>query len=495
MAVKWPLANGNWSAAANWNDGTKPTTGDTVHGDGKTVTIDENVDLGAGSKLTTETRSGGSAGGGFTFSGNYTITVADLVSNVASACLTYTGSGTGAAVNANGTASLNSATCIALAHTGIGTLTVVGNGDGQNNQLRAFQNSAGGIFNLTGNVINSVSDGYGVANNSTGTINLTGVASTVATGSGAGNLSTGTLNITGNPVSTSINANAAGANNYSTGAMNVTLVGTLAGSGSSAYLSNPIRNSAGGPLTIIGSVAGSAVNVRPTVLNQSTGLVTVTGTVTAGAANLGLQRGPALRNESTTRAAIGTLGDLWAVEGGFYANNYPTTTTTTVQLEGTAGETFTLYAPGSFPVAWSPAPANVRDAVAYENGTKTGTCHVPPAASVALNVPVDDTVGTLDGGTVTQGDIDAIQLRLAQTATLASVAAQLAAAGGVPGAMSYERRSDSTAAPLYYFGTAPAGTQETAEAWNITRLDFTSGMVETGAINVAWTDRATATYT
>jgi hypothetical protein len=100
MAVKWPAANGNWSTAANWNDGTKPTTGDTVHADSRTITIDENVDLGAGSKLTTETRSGGAAGGGFTFSGDYTITVADLVSNVTSACLTYTGSGTGAVVNA-----------------------------------------------------------------------------------------------------------------------------------------------------------------------------------------------------------------------------------------------------------------------------------------------------------------------------------------------------------------------------------------------------------
>jgi hypothetical protein len=401
MAVKWPLATGVWSNAANWNDGTKPTTGDTVHADSRTITIDENVDLGAGSKLTTETRSGGAAGGGFTFSGDYTITVADLVSNVTSACLTYTGSGTGAVVNANGTvAGVNNAVCIALNHTGSGTLTAVGVGFSNAAVARAFQNSGAGIFTITGNV-SAVSTGYGAANNSTGTLNLTGVASVTSSGggTGAGNLSTGTLNITGNPSATGTLATSSGALNNSTGALNVTTVGTLAGLTTTTAVGAPIRNAAAGALTITGSVEGSAVQLRPTVQNTSTGFVRITGTVTTGADNLGMYRGPALRNEApATRAEIGTLGDLWAVEGGFYAASYPVSTTVTVELESTFGDTYTYYQPSAFPTAWSPLPADVRYDVDYQDGAKTGTCYVPPPESVALNVPVDDTVGTLEAG-------------------------------------------------------------------------------------------------
>jgi hypothetical protein len=418
MAVKWPLATGNWSNAANWNDGTKPTTGDVVHADGKTVTIDEDFNLGAGSKLTTETRSGGTAGGGFTFSTDRTLTVAEIVSNVSSACLTYTGAGT-ATVNANGTATLNNANCIAINHTGAGTLTVNGAGNATGGLAKAFQNSAAGAMILVGNMV-----GFGtvVVNNSTGSLTLTGDATTSAsnnlsavlnnstgtvtitgnpsttgstTGDGARNVSTGTMNITGNPSTTS---SGNGARNNSAGTMTVTTVGTLAGTGLTAVTGFAVNNASAGNLTVTGNVAGSAVNWRPTVYNAG-GFVQISGSVASGAANRGLFAGPALRNEAnSTRAQIGSLLDVFAVEGGFYAATYPATTEMTIELESATGDTITLYAPDAFPVAWSPLPANVRFEVIYQNGALEGTCHVPPAESVALNVPVDDTVGTYVGG-------------------------------------------------------------------------------------------------
>lgn len=45
MALKYPAANGNWSTAANWNGGTLPAAGDTVYANGKTIVIDQDVDL------------------------------------------------------------------------------------------------------------------------------------------------------------------------------------------------------------------------------------------------------------------------------------------------------------------------------------------------------------------------------------------------------------------------------------------------------------------
>jgi len=50
-------------------------------------------------------------------------------------------------------------------------------------------------------------------------------------------------------------------------------------------------------------------------------------------------------------------------------------------------------------------PADVRSATVYANGTLTGTCNVPPAASVALNVPVDNTVGSLATAAVVAADL------------------------------------------------------------------------------------------
>lgn len=45
MAIKYPLANGNWSNAANWNGGTKPVAGDDVYAGTFTVNVDENINV------------------------------------------------------------------------------------------------------------------------------------------------------------------------------------------------------------------------------------------------------------------------------------------------------------------------------------------------------------------------------------------------------------------------------------------------------------------
>ena len=109
MADKWPIATGIGSNAANWNGGTKPVPGDVVYADGKTITIDENVTV---SQLRTDTRSGGTTGGGFNTSGSVTVN-ADAYSGT-SQCLIVNESGIqngnstgGSVTSANGTVLLN----------------------------------------------------------------------------------------------------------------------------------------------------------------------------------------------------------------------------------------------------------------------------------------------------------------------------------------------------------------------------------------------------
>jgi hypothetical protein len=394
MAVKWPAANGNWSNAANWNGGTKPTTGDVVHADGKTVTIDEDFNLGASSKLTTETRSGGTAGGGFTFSTERTLTVAEIVSNVASACLTYTGAGA-ATVSANGTASFNNAACIAVNHTGAGTLTVNGNGTNAS-AGRAFQNNSTGTMTITGNPSTSGS-GSGANNNSTGTLNITGNPTTTSSGAGAFNNSTGTLNITGNPSTT---GGGNGARNASTGTMNIATVGTLSGNNSViAATGANIFNNVNGTVTVTGNLTGSSLTPRGIVLhNFADGAVTVNGTLASGDLSEGQYANRlgacALRNDSPTVAAtVTTFTDVGAIQGLFNATTYPEILTLTYD-GGLSEVEYYLNDPANGEI---PAEVDVRFGTEYAL-SRTGTCHVPPAESVALNVPVDDTVGSYVGG-------------------------------------------------------------------------------------------------
>lgn len=48
MAIKWAINSGNWSSAGTWNDGVLPTTGDTVYANGKTISFNNEINIGEG---------------------------------------------------------------------------------------------------------------------------------------------------------------------------------------------------------------------------------------------------------------------------------------------------------------------------------------------------------------------------------------------------------------------------------------------------------------
>jgi hypothetical protein len=91
-------------------------------------------------------------------------------------------------------------------------------------------------------------------------------------------------------------------------------------------------------------------------------------------------------------------------------------TSTVWTIQDTLGSDVLLYtAAGAFN---HPAESDVRNGVSY--GTiYTGTCAVPPAASVVKDVPVDNTVGTY----ALYGDLIA---RLEQCSTVAITGQQIA---------------------------------------------------------------------
>lgn len=81
MAIRYAIANGNWSSTASWDGFTLPTAADDIYADGKIISINQNIIVNS---LTTRPRSGGLPGGQFVvnnISGLF-ITASEIVSGI-----------------------------------------------------------------------------------------------------------------------------------------------------------------------------------------------------------------------------------------------------------------------------------------------------------------------------------------------------------------------------------------------------------------------------
>ena len=417
MATRWAVASGLWSATSTW-DGltTVPASGDTVHADGDVVTIDVTVNLGAGTLNTTQ-RSGGTVGGTFVLNDGVTVTAA-----------TFTAGQGGAAVagwSLSGTASATLTGNLA------GTPTA-------SNSIGAFHNSGSGTLTINGNVPHPTTS-----------------SSILVFVSG-----TGGLTVVGNVGGTTANTSARPISFRSTGTLSVT--GNVSGPTGTPTSAWAIELATSNPasVAIVGAVTGGP-NLCPAInMNCNPSAFTVTGAVTGGTGAVGIL----MTNGSAPCVITGTItsvsgqsavesitGGLLTMTGPFvtstqdrqmpfYAkkvalspilNNYFEFRNTT----GTHGTAVRLYSADA--LVDVPAPSNVRTGTVY--GALTGTCAVPAASSVAFGVAVDATTGTalltpaaaaaavwdyLRASAVTA---DSMGQRLANTATVDSTGAQLAA--------------------------------------------------------------------
>ena len=332
-----------------------------------TVSIDQDVTV---SQIRNDSTTGVTAGGTGTVSTSRTIN-ADLfrasavlitISAVSPSVVNMTG-------NIPGTVATSFNNCINM--TGNATLNYVGNVVGSLlngvQSVSAINVSTGGTLNLTGNVTggnNNVSANFttfGVRAGTNSIINIVGdVNSGIGTFGNAGvaNLTTATINITGN-----VTGNAG--------------LGSNTTSNTGVYVANGAN------------------------------LCSIVGNVTANNGGYGVfaEENPVKITGNLTNSSNGTM----AFRGGKLFLEQPTQW----QFRKTDLSTITLYTPGV--AIGFPATNNVRTGITYgPTNNLTGTCAVPPANTVSLGVPVDNTVGTasLDANAL------AIALDAALTASL-----------------------------------------------------------------------------
>ena len=304
MAVKWAIASGNWSATASWNSFTLPVQGDEVYADGKTININQNIDV---LRLTTAPRTGGTPGGAFNITTSGLTITASIIEAGTTNCLVstlsagqtlninsstistgtystyaYISSANGATINLTGTISFGVRTAtntVYAVYFDSGTYNMNGNilgASSGNNSYALYLVSS--TLNLTGNIVagnGSSTRGVYLINNSS--INATGSV-------WGGNSSSwaiytyqniGNIRITGD-VYGGVNTNAYGI--YLLTGGNLQITGNLIGrSGASAY---PVFLSSAS-MSLTGNVsAGSAANNWGIyVLNSD---VTVVGNVSGG---------------------------------------------------------------------------------------------------------------------------------------------------------------------------------------------------------------------
>ena len=192
-----------------------------------------------------------------------------------------------------------------------------------------------------------------------------------------------------------------------------------------------IQVNSGNIYNLTGNVYGQGVSRRNTPIYLSTGIgsFNLTGNLYGGAC-IGVAGSSNTNIVGDISVTTNTNAiDFWNTYVSIpliFSGNITTTTANTITfdtlrvhptgniswqfLTTNAGQFRTLYTPGV--ATGHPAEANVRTGVTYgPTNNLTGTCAVPPANTVSLGVPVDNTVGT--------AQLDTNALAASLTATLA----------------------------------------------------------------------------
>lgn len=307
------------------------------------------------------------------------------------------------------------------------TLTANAYGGGVGSQCVRFNGVAPNHAYLAGTVY-AGSSSLGASNVNTGTLHI--IAANGTSKQGSVNTSTGTI-VIGTATAGTTGHDAHGCNNASSG----TVSATSAFGSSNAYVAHGVNNNSTGSATVTAATGGAGSpfggNLCLGCNNATSGSLTVTtatggsgwgayGAFNVGAGSLivdlavGNGFGPGGSHTQSTPGVYGsvsgTLGrtTVKKIRSGAYGQAaiggavfLAPDANSTGEFLKTDFSTKTMYVSESASLGY-PANADVRNGTVFDGGSRTGTCHVPAAASVLYGVPVDATTGTV---TVAAADI------------------------------------------------------------------------------------------
>lgn len=280
MALRYAVANGNWSSTSTWDGGTLPTSADDVYSNNFTVTIDQDVTV-----LSIRNTAGAPAVAGGFFQLNDTRTLNCTATGIVCGSvdtLRYSGT-TSATIVSNLVVSATTTNVRPLLHSGSGTLTVTTvNSDivgGSTTGRHAISFTGSGTLTINGNVRGGTSSAvYGIAMTGSGTINIVGNVSggttTTAHALITATASPAAINITGN-VTSGTGGSAAGI--FCNIATPISVTGSLFGGGGQAAA---ISFAVGGcSLTLVGNIISGGTSEGSVYSSAASNTITVTGDV------------------------------------------------------------------------------------------------------------------------------------------------------------------------------------------------------------------------
>lgn len=354
-------------------------------------------------EITNDTTSvlGGQNGGSFSVNTNRTITCSNPLNGIvagSTTCLSISGTNSTININSNirsGTVNtINIVDIISTASTG-NTINVVGD-----------------LVSVSTNIVPIRTNAPNTTINVTGTVNAAGVSNTINVLGAATNTNitvNGNLITVGNNIvhqsSGSVTINGDILPSLSTGygivrsaSATITVNGNVSGSVVSSGQGILVQTVGGGNVIVNGNVFGG--NGYGILLNSVSTTVTVSGDVTAGSS------APAIGCNVLTTLPCRVGGNI--IDGNTYNAIWHSTiqligTTQFLQAKDASGNNKFLYSPGT--ALGNPATGDVRLGTTYAGGSLTGTLDVPPTSSVAVGVPVDNTVGS---GIFTIADMGAL---------------------------------------------------------------------------------------
>ena len=282
MPDRFAVANGNWSNTATWNGGTLPTSADDVYSNTFTVTIDQDITV---LSLRNAAASGITAGGGFTLTGNHTVTCTGigLQANAVN-LLTYNGTGTATINSSLVFTTATTASVAVVTHSGTGTLNVTSSSEivgGNGNTRLPLNFTSAGTLNITDSVRSATSPAVTMSGGGTLTIvgNVTAVGAVIAVSvlTAPDGFVTVVGNVTAGTTGNAINLGTATARTTVNVTGNVTGGTSTGGTGIS-----PGTGTTGSTITVVGNVqSGTGGNAHG--IGALAGVnVTVTGDLTAG---------------------------------------------------------------------------------------------------------------------------------------------------------------------------------------------------------------------